>query len=277
MVAVINNFGGFFQTWVYFNEAKRFGANINLPCVNNSNYKTRIIGKEIYIGFIHINNLEVNTGQIIPGERELNGCYKNLEDFLERNNIGLEQIIILIRANSLRFIGKSKSQLLWQAHMIIGKSKPETRNNQLFKISSKKFTLPHLQQSKLEDTYDEIELLGFPVSLSYFDLLKTSFRGVLAATDLINNVGKTIRMVGQLVTIKYVRTVKKEIMHFATFIDVHGEFFDTVHFPDSLRYYPFRGTGVYLILGLITEEFDYPSITVKKMAKLPIVKDPRYS
>jgi len=36
MVAVINNFGGFYRTWVYFNEARRGGATINLPCVNQS-------------------------------------------------------------------------------------------------------------------------------------------------------------------------------------------------------------------------------------------------
>jgi DNA polymerase-3 subunit alpha len=36
MVAVINNFGGFYQSWVYFNEAKRCGAIIELPCVNRS-------------------------------------------------------------------------------------------------------------------------------------------------------------------------------------------------------------------------------------------------
>ncbi len=31
MTAVINNFGGFYRTWVYFNEARRWGATINLP------------------------------------------------------------------------------------------------------------------------------------------------------------------------------------------------------------------------------------------------------
>jgi len=82
-------------------------------------------------------------------------------------------------------------------------------------------------------------------------------------------------MVGRLVTIKYVKTVKKELMHFGTFLDIHGEFFDTVHFPDSLRYYPFKGSGIYLILGVVTEEFDFPSLTVEKMAKLPLMGDPR--
>ena len=70
-------------------------------------------------------------------------------------------------------------------------------------------------------------------------------------------------------------TIKREWMHFGTFIDVHGHFFDTTHFPASVRDYPFRGDGVYLVLGKIVEEFGFPSMTVEKMAKMPLRKDPR--
>ena len=65
-------------------------------------------------------------------------------------------------------------------------------------------------------------------------------------------------------------------MHFGTFLDVNGDFFDSVNFSDSLKKYPFKGRGVYLLLGLITEEFGHPSITVEKMAKMPYKTDPRY-
>jgi DNA polymerase III alpha subunit len=147
---------------------------------------------------------------------------------------------------------------------------------ELFEYKEKKtYTLPEFKQHNVEDAYDEIEYLGFPITLSYFNLLKTKFRGELHVNELLDNVGKKVRLVGQLVTIKYVRTVKKDIMNFATFIDSKGEFFDTVHFPDSLKRYPFRGDGVYLLLGKIVEEFGYPSIEVEKMAKLEIIKDPR--
>src|SRR5690606_26002035 len=119
----------------------------------------------------------------------------------------------------------------------------------------KNFTLPDLSREVLRDAYDEIELLGFPVSMNIFDMLQTSFRGEIQAKDLTRNIGKKVRMAGRLVTIKYVRTVKKEIMHFGTFLDSTGEFFDTVHFPATLKDYPFRGDGIYLILGKVVEEF----------------------
>ena len=42
------------------------------------------------------------------------------------------------------------------------------------------------------------------------------------------------------------------------FLDSTGEFFDTVHFPDSLRTYPFKGSGIYLVFGKVVEEFGVP-------------------
>ena len=159
--------------------------------------------------------------------------------------------------------------------MLLNKEKPPPASKTLFDLPTKEFKLPCLEHNPIEDAYDELELLEFPVSILYFDLLETSFRGEILAKDLKNYAGKTVRMVGQLVTIKYVGTVKKEIMNFGTFIDYTGEFFDTVNFPNSIKYYPFRGPGVYLILGKIVEEFGFPSIEVNKMAKLPIKKDPR--
>jgi DNA-directed DNA polymerase III PolC len=275
MVAVINNFGGFYHSWVYFSEAKCCGAVINLPCVNTSDFYTKIIGKDIFIGFVHVSNLESKIAKSIITERIENGEFTGLEDFLDRIHIGIEQIIILIKTNAFRFTGISKAHLLWNAHLFLGKKIKQPPSMKMFKLPSKKFILPELENNKIEDAYDEVELLGFPVSMSFFDLLKTKFRGELFAKDLINNVGKKIRMVGHLVTIKYVRTVRKEYMHFGTFLDYQGEFLDTVHFPQSLKKYPFRGNGVYLIYGKIVQEFGFPSIEVEKMAKLPIKADPR--
>ncbi len=270
MVAVINNFGGFYQSWVYFNEARRQGANILLPCINKGQYLTSIKNKDIYIGFIHAQNLEAKVIQEIIAEREKNGEFTDLENFTTRIKIGKEQLILLIRLNAFRFTGKTKKELLWEAHMLLGKFQKTEAVPELFKIKRKKYTLPPLEQNSLEDVYDEMELLGFPVSLNRFDMLQTKYRGEACSTELIRHVGKTIRMVGNLVTIKNAITIKKEYMQFGCFLDYKGEFFDTVNFPNSLKKYPFRGPGIYLILGKVIEEFGFPSIEVEKMAKLPL-------
>ncbi len=274
-VAVINNFGGFYHTWVYFNEARRQGGILHLPCVNNSDINTNISGKDIYVGFTHVAKLESKTSGAIIDERNENGLFLSLEDFIQRVALGIEQLLLLVRINAFRFTGKHKSQLLWEAHLLQKTNKQIPKSSRLFNSASKKFELPILVHNSLEDAYDEIELLGFPVSTTNFNILKTEFRGDILACDLDNNIGKKVRMVGLLVTIKYVRTVKKEMMHFGTFLDVKGEFFDTTHFPDSLRNYPFRGHGIYLMLGKVVTEFGYASIEVEKLAKLPLHSDPR--
>ncbi len=274
-VAVINNFGGFYHSWVYFNEARRQGGKIHLPCVNKSEVYTNIVGSDIHIGFTHVAKLESKLSNAIVEERDTNGEFSSLEDFIERLSPGIEQLLLLVKINAFRFTGKLKSQLLWEAHLLQKTNKHIPNTKKLFKSSSRKFKLPQLTHNALEDAYDEIEMLGFPVSVTNFDMLRTEFRGEIIAADLDNHIGKKVRMLGLLVTIKYVRTVKKEMMHFGTFLDVKGEFFDTTHFPDSLKYYPFRGYGLYLILGKVVTEFGYASLEVEKLAKLPLKSDPR--
>lgn len=276
MVGVINNFGGFYRTWVYFNEAARWGAHICLPCVNNSRFNTSIQQKDIYIGFNHLLNLESKLAQRIEPSRKQAGAFTSLSDFINRVSPPLEQLLILIRIGAFRFTGKTKAALLWEAHTLLAAHDKDEKPPALFAPEEKEYSLPTLESSALEDAYDEIELLEFPVSLNYFDMLESSYRGEIMAADLTSRVGLRVRMMGRLVTTKYVRTVKREIMQFGTFLDVTGAFFDTVHFPDSLKAYPFRGTGVYLILGKIVTEFGFPSLEVEKMAKMPICKDPRY-
>lgn len=276
-VAVINNFGGFYHSWVYVNEVRKYGGTVNLPCVNRSYYKTSISGKNVYLGFIHIRSLEQQTGKQIVNERMLNGPYSGLEDFVSRIHPGMEQLLILIRINAFRFTGTSKKELLWKAHLLLNPvSKKAIRPGYLFQLPVKDYCLPPLIQSKTEDAFDEIELLGFPVSLTWFNLLRTSYRGGITAQDMHKLVNKKVKMVGQLVTIKYIKTKNREWMNFGTFHDVEGNFFDTVHFPQSLKKYPFRGSGMYLILGKLVEEFGFVSMEVEKMAKLPLVNDPRY-
>ncbi|HLN19466.1 MAG TPA: DNA polymerase III subunit alpha [Bacteroidales bacterium] len=275
MVGVINNFGGFYRTWVYVHEAMRYGAKIEPPCVNKSLYKTTIYGCDIYLGFIHIISIESNLAMSIEEIRKNGGLYSSIEDFILRVNPGLEQLILLIKSGAFRFTGKKKSTLLWEAHMMINRKKHEETKS-LFAPPPREFSLPQLEHSITDDFYDEVEMFGFPVTMSWFDMLETTFRGEIPARKMIGYVGKKVRMVGHLVTVKYIKTIKNDWMNFGCFIDSQGSFFDTVHFSQSLKDYPFKGSGTYLMLGKIVEEFGFPSLEVEKMAKLPIKPDSRY-
>ena len=266
-VAVINNFGGFYQTWFYFNEARRMGAKIHLPCVNRSSYLTSLNGRTIFMGFVHLQGIEQQFVERFIAEREAHGPFTNLDNFIARVPFSLEQLVLLIRGGAFDFTKKTKAELLWQAHLNKSEGKKEQPET-LFKLENQYFEFPNFSIDTLQNAYDEIELYGFPVSLTWFDLLKTKFRGELMACQMLHFVGCHYRMLGKLVTVKYVRTCKGETMALATFVDDTGEAFDTVKFPKVLKTWPFQGDGVYLLLGKVTEEFGQPSLEVEKMERL---------
>ncbi|MBZ4036692.1 DNA polymerase III subunit alpha [Flavobacterium sp. 17A] len=276
MVAVINNQGGFYRTEVYVHEARMSGAIIHNPCVNKSEYESTLYGIDVYLGLMHLEGLETKTAEHIVIERQSQGAYKSLEDFINRIPIGIEGIQILIFIGAFRFTGKTKNQLLVIARLILVNFKPENRGLTLLQEPVKEYSLPVLERSGFEDAFDEIELLSFPVSCSPFDLLQTRFRGDVMAKDLLKYHKKTVKMLAYLISRKHVPT-KMGAMYFGTWIDAEGELFDTAHFTGSLKEYPFQGGGCYLLLGTVEVDYHFPTITVTKMAKMPFIPDPRYS
>ncbi|PBJ08071.1 DNA polymerase III subunit alpha [Flavobacterium sp. ACN6] len=276
MVAVINNQGGFYRTEIYIHEARMAGAVVHNPCVNKSDYETVLYGTAIYLGFMHLLNIDSKLSHFIAMERTRNGDFLSLEDFINRVPMGIENIKTLIFIGAFRFTGKTKNQLLVLVSLLLNNYKPENRSLMLLQEPAKEFKLPVLERSLFEDAFDEIELLSFPVSCSVFDLLQTKYRGDVLVKDLLRNHKKQVRMLAYLISTKQVPT-KRGNMYFGTWIDVQGAYFDTAHFPDSLVNYPFQGGGCYLLLGTVEIDYHFPTITIAKMAKMPFIPDPRYS
>ncbi|WP_126652190.1 DNA polymerase III subunit alpha [Chryseobacterium aureum] len=276
MVSVINNQGGFYRTEVYIHEARMSGGNIQPPCVNISEYKTILQEKNIFLGLMLLEGLETRIVHAIVGEREKYGKYISLEDFIRRVPVGLETIQILIFIGAFRFTGKPKNELLVEARLLLINFKPEQRGLMLIEEPVQEFRLPELKREQFEDAFDEIELIGFPVSCSPFDLLQTKYRGSVFVKDLLQYHKKQVKMLAYLISRKHVPT-KKGTMYFGTWIDVHGNYFDTAHFPDSLKQYDFQGGGCYLLMGTVEVDFYFPTITIHKMAKMPMIPDPRYA
>lgn len=270
MVGVINNFGGFYRTEFYVHEARMNGAVIEPPCVNNSEYLTTIYDERIFIGFVHLKSLETKVARHISIERERNGPYKSFDNFLRRIDLGLEQLRILIRIGAFRFIHKTKQQLLWEAMLWFSDSKSKSKTTvDLFDTDPKEYPLPVLQRNEIEDAFDEIELLGFPLC-NPFKLIENPERGILA-DDLKQSIGKEVHILGYCVTTKPTFTRAGVPMAFATFNDREGKVFDTVHFPEIEKKYPLRGRGFYEIKGRVTEEYGVYSIEVTWMDKVPML------
>ncbi len=267
MVAVINNFGGFYYAELYFHELRRTGVLILPPCVNESEQFTSIRGTTVYVGFVHVQGLEENAVATILDERSRNGSFLHLQDFVERTAIGLEQLNILVRVGALGFTGKTKKELLWEANFLQKKNRYQAVYPPMFTEPPMNFTLPRLQQHPLEDAHDEIELMGFPLG-NVWDLADIDTEPFHTAADLPSRVGKTVQLVAYYITTKAVRTVTNQTMHFGTFIDKKGDWIDTVHFPQSFRHSPFQGKGFYTLQGRVTEEFGVYTVEVSHCSRV---------
>jgi DNA polymerase-3 subunit alpha len=186
MVAVANNFGGFYHTEFYLHEAKRAGAVIEAPCVDRSGELCTLyatgpwplasgrsddrpeassprLKASIYLGLQNIKSLDSTTVERILTDRHRHGPFADLPDLLRRVPIGVEQARMLIRVGAFRFTGKSKPELLWDLTLLHPGAKAIERSVDLFITEAPQTKLPALQHFDLSDAYDELELLGFPL------------------------------------------------------------------------------------------------------------------
>ncbi|MFI5151183.1 MAG: DNA polymerase III subunit alpha [Bacteroidia bacterium] len=270
MVATLNNGGGFYRADLYVHEARMHGAKIAPPCINNSGILCGIKDKTIYLGLGRISNLEQHFTEQLLKEREQNGAFLNLYDFVKRLNPPIESLRLLIRSGAFRFSGKNKKELLWEAHSLVNPMKKTDRNNELFELKPVSFTLPALTNNWVDDAFDDIELFGFSLC-SPFNLLKHPLSNRLKASELPAFKGETVEITGYLISIKHTGTSKGERMYFGTFIDLDGHWIDTVHFPPSAKAFPFRGPGCYRLIGKVVEEFDYLTVEISEMYRLAVL------
>lgn len=280
ITGVINNNGGFYRPEVYINEARILGAKIEPPDINHSQPLTSLKGDTIYLGLNQVISLSKKMAEAIPAERKKNGLYNDLASFIARTGITYDEITHLIYVGACRTFDQAKGHLIIEAKKYFNHRPKENPTQKLFEVATKSFQFPSIENDPIADAFDELEGLGYPVTISPFNLLKTKFRGDVLVKDLSKYVNKEVRMLGYLVSIKDVPIKRKDgqlKMNFGTWIDVEGGYFDTTHFPSTLKKYPFKGLGCYLLLGKVVIDHDFPSIEISKMERLPMVSDPRYS
>ena len=275
LTACINNFGGYYRTEIYVHEARRFGAQIEAPCINEGAYSCVLKEKRLILGFNLVAGLEIQISDKISAERNTNGHFIDFEDLLKRVAIPLEQLCILIRVDALRCFKQPRKALLWQAHFYHHKQRYTNAKQELFEVKQKKQHLPELEEHPLEITFEQFELLGFPLCDPFSLLAQPLPSSFISADDFPKYTHQHIHTFGYLVSIKQTKTNKGDTMCFGTFLDPSGDFLDTVHFPQITARYPFYGKGVYRITGKVTEEFSYFTLEVATLEKLAFAEDVR--
>lgn len=118
LCALLNNQPmGFYPPHMLINDAKRHGVHAKAPDINASGVKCTVIsskGKLLQIGLAFIKGLGEEEAKAIIAEREANGPFLSLADFIRRMPIRQDTIENMIAVGTFDSFGLGRRELLWQ-------------------------------------------------------------------------------------------------------------------------------------------------------------------
>lgn len=141
------------------------------PDINISNLGVRFLNNKYYLGLEFINNLNKETSINIVNNRNQNGEFKSLEDFLSR--IDLEKMTVteisnFINSGVLDRFNYSRKSLLENVN--------EIQLSYKFNISKSNSLLPYIKQKEkgfdYKDYINEINAIGVNLSMNISNLLE---------------------------------------------------------------------------------------------------------
>ncbi|MFO0701116.1 MAG: DNA polymerase III subunit alpha [Nitrospira sp.] len=260
IAAVVSNQGGYYSTFAYLSEGRRMGLTILPPDINASSWPYIGSGKTVRVGFMQIKGLQEDLVKRIIAEREANGPYRSLSDFLHRTKPDIAQVKLLIKAGCCDSIAGelTRPALLWRLL-----ASQATKPPGYIPIPAE-----YSAQKKL---HHELTLFGFPLQCHPLDLFKDSLAATpsILAKDLDQYVGKEVTLIGWLLTEKIVSTKKGEPMEFMSLEDQTG-MYDATVFPTTYRTYChlLATNQAYVVTGLVEEHFSTVTVAVKTLRLL---------
>lgn len=286
MVANVNNGGGYYRAEHYLQEARRHGARIEPPCVNEGRAQTVLRpGLRVILGTDRIRSFDTEFGRRIEQAHQEGGPFADFDDFINRLHqpgepIPLESLLLLIRAEAFRFTGRPARTLLWAAHRRLGHRPPPPPGPSLFDAFSAPkidtLDVPTLETSELEQAYEQVELFGFPLCdpFELFDLPEIPQE--IPPETWPKSHGAQTEILGSLVSLKNTKTARGDWMQIGTFEDRCGSVFDVVLFPPATARCAIRRRGIYRISGRISVEYGYASLDVQQLERCTAKLDPRF-
>jgi error-prone DNA polymerase len=121
LCALLNNQPmGFYPSHVLINDAKRHGVRVFGPDINGSGVRCAVEDRNgIRIGLAYVKTLSGDAARRIVIEREANGPYQSLADFIRRCPIGPDAVENLIAVGAFDRFGLSRREALWQVGLFI--------------------------------------------------------------------------------------------------------------------------------------------------------------
>jgi error-prone DNA polymerase len=270
MAAVLSNQGGYYTTMEYIEEARRMGLRILHPCISRSNVRYTGKGRELRVGLMQVKGLREGIMEQIVAEREREGGYRSVEDFVRRVPVTRREAETLAKCGAMDTLGGRRPELLWQVALCHGTGQrkaaidgepvqdgsgngggdgrrpsdgkgaeavvmPAARRD----VKALVGELPVLDDFSFTERLElELECLDICVSAHPFALFKKQLdrvrrlRPIVDSNDIAHHAGKRIYCLGWEVCFKRVTTENDgRAMVFVSFSDEWGRI-ETTIFPD---------------------------------------------
>ena len=262
LASVISNQGGYYSSYAYMSEAKRFGIKIKMPDINNSKYEWVGKNNQIQMGFMSIRRLKKKTIKIILDARK-SGDFESLNDFLFRVKIDLSDAMALTNAQCFKRLCNEKNHR--EIAYIVAEFYLNNDNNEPLSDGPIKEELTKSELYQLE--YDTF---GYPISTHPLDLYRSFIsKNISFACDIPKKVGKSIYLLGVYITSKDTKTDKNEQMKFLTLED-ETEIYECVLFPKV-----FSDLGdvinwetLFILRGKVKKTFGVHTVIVDRIGSL---------
>jgi len=260
--SVISNQGGFYSSYAYMNEARRFGIKILTPDINDSYYHWHGKYNEIQMGFMSIRGLKYKAVNIILSERKA-GNFDSLDDFLFRVDLDLSDAMALTNAGCFNSVDPDKSHQEI-AYKVAGFYLQNGLRKPLEPTLSKKF-LTSDEQYQLE-----LDTFGFPITIHpvarYRKMLSNR---ICYAKNIPEYFGQSIYLIGVYITQKESITRMSDPMEFLTLED-ETDIYECVLFPTIFKEFGdlLHWERLFILRGKVEESFGVCSINIEKIGSL---------
>jgi DNA polymerase III alpha subunit len=232
---VINNKGGYYTTYAYINEARRWGIEILRPDVMKSEHDFTIMGSSLITGLGEINNLSGSTIKRIIASRP----FSDAEDFFHRVRPPIDEGVALIKSGALDCFGQSRPGLYFS--LLVSRTIPKTHAH----IQEKKFVFNDI--TKLRKQQEQFATINF---LPAYHLLEVFFPARKTRIASLQK-GIGLSVTGTPIVRTVIRTKNNKLMSFVTMDDETGTL-DVVIFPKVYR--PYVTGTVMTCYGMINDE-----------------------
>lgn len=258
MAAVLSNQGGYYSAAVYIWETHRLGIKVLLPSINHSEYEYAGCGKEMRIGLMAIKHVDESIVKKIISERNKNGLYTSLADFLARTGTGYKQSEMLIKCGALDCLNLTRPTLLrmldiyFSSRKLISEEGRDLFFENTIKLADEVAT--DLTFTKEETGISEYEAFEYMVTyhpLEFFEK-ETGSAKIVKASEMMKFNNRRVKMLGWYMASKRIKTSKGEIMKFLSLEDLSGTF-EAVLFPKTYAQYAelTLSMGPYLVEGRV--------------------------